>query len=133
MTPAEIIERIASARGVTVNQLRSRNQSSKVVFARQECMWLFRRLTGLSLLEVGKELGGRDHSTVISGIKRVQRFVDAHPEHGAELHRIVEATVVQQCEGAIADSAALAVELSELRARLRDLAQRIRGSVREAA
>lgn len=38
-------------------------------------MWLARRLTRLSYPEIGKELGGRDHSTVISGCRKIERLL----------------------------------------------------------
>ena len=42
-------------------------------------MYLCKQLTGLSLKEIGKEFGGKDHSTVIYAIKKVEDEMNLNP------------------------------------------------------
>jgi len=40
-------------------------------------MWLAYHITGMSLSQIGRRLGGRDHTTILSGIRKIQRQIDA--------------------------------------------------------
>jgi len=56
---------------IGIEQLRSRRKTADLVRARQIAMHLCRKYTPMSLKAVGKEFGGRDHSTVIHAISTV--------------------------------------------------------------
>jgi chromosomal replication initiator protein len=45
------------------------------VFPRQVAMYLCRKLTNASLLEIGEKFGGKDHSTVLHSIKKVEEKI----------------------------------------------------------
>jgi chromosomal replication initiator protein len=49
-----------------------RNRAQEVVMPRQIAMYLMRQELGASLAEIGRELGGRDHTTVIHGIEKIE-------------------------------------------------------------
>ena len=44
-----------------------------IALSRQVAMYLSRKLTGLSLSEIGEQMGGRDHSTVIHAYKKIEK------------------------------------------------------------
>jgi chromosomal replication initiator protein len=74
------IDRILTVTGdyfhVTQAQLLSpRRMRTRFAFARQVSMYLARKRTRMSLAEIGEALGGRDHSTVIHGVRVVERAV----------------------------------------------------------
>ena len=80
--------------GVKLAELQSKRRTQSVVFPRQVSMYLARNLTGLSLEEVGGYFGGKDHSTVLYSVEKIEarRRVDA--EFGAllnDLERSVKA------------------------------------------
>lgn len=54
------------------NDFKIQRKTSDIAFPRQIAMYLCKQLTGLSLKEIGKEFGGKDHSTVIYAIKKVE-------------------------------------------------------------
>ena len=89
MIAADIIRRIAIARGMPYAMLRSPNRTKHVSRARHEAMWLIWRLLSLSTPAIAREVGRRDHTTVLHGLRRVQRDVKARPEYDAELRAIV--------------------------------------------
>ncbi len=62
---------------VPLDSLKARTRISNVVIARQVGILLSRELTGLPLVQIGKRFGGRDHSTVLHSIKKVQKLVRA--------------------------------------------------------
>ncbi len=59
--------------GVKVSDLQSKRRTQSIVFPRQVAMFLARRMTQLSLEEIGGYFGGRDHSTVLYAIERVEK------------------------------------------------------------
>ena len=89
MIAADIIRRIAIARGLTCKILRSPNRTKHVSRARHEAMWLIWRLLSLSTPAIAREVGRRDHTTSIYGIRKIQAAVKARPEYDAELRAIV--------------------------------------------
>lgn len=70
--PDQILSRVAEAYGVTVADLRGRSRKPQIVQARQAAMLALRRLTDLSSGEIGEQLDGRDHSTVLYGAAQAE-------------------------------------------------------------
>ena len=65
MTIPRIQEAVSQRFGVTLDELVSPRRSQAVAYPRQVAMYLSRELTDASLPMIGKEFGGRDHTTVI--------------------------------------------------------------------
>ena len=70
-TPALIIDQVCKLYGVEDSVLRGTQKSKGIAEARQICMYLIRKLTNLSLPDIGKEFG-KDHSTVLYNIRKVE-------------------------------------------------------------
>jgi len=71
ITAAYIIERTAEMFGLQVEQLRGKSRTRDLVHARQVGMYVCRELTDLSYPQIGKEFGGRDHTTVIHAYDKI--------------------------------------------------------------
>ncbi len=59
--------------------LRGQSRSRDVVNARQIAMYLIRRMTNLSQVDIGKEFGGRDHTTVLHSLDKVEKQMRSDP------------------------------------------------------
>lgn len=70
-TAEQVVLAVAATFGVPVAAVKGRRRDKEVVVPRQVAMYLMRHETGASLAEIGAELGGRDHSTVIHGCEKV--------------------------------------------------------------
>lgn len=69
----ESIKQVAAARfGVPVREMTSRRQAQKATLARMAAMAMAKRLTDRSLVEIGRQFGGRDHTTVINAVRRIE-------------------------------------------------------------
>ena len=68
----EIQQRVASAFGISRAELTGATRTATPVRARQVAIYLTRELTDLSLPQIGRLYGGRDHSTVLNSIRRVE-------------------------------------------------------------
>ncbi|MDR1538097.1 MAG: chromosomal replication initiator protein DnaA [Clostridiales bacterium] len=66
-----IQEVVAAYYELTVADLNSRKRTQNIVYPRQIAMYLSRKLLDVSLPDIGKIFGGRDHSTVIHGCDKI--------------------------------------------------------------
>lgn len=71
VTPQLILDVVSEHFHVTTDQIISKSRSSEIVKPRQIAMYLCKNMTDSSLELIGSLLGGRDHSTIIHGIKKV--------------------------------------------------------------
>ena len=71
VTPQLIIEVVTEHFNISMDQMISKNRSSEIAKPRQIAMFLCKTMTDTSLDVIGSFLGGRDHSTVIHGIRKV--------------------------------------------------------------
>ena len=71
ITTSLIMAQTADYFGITIDDLCSANRSRTMVSARHIAMYLCRELTDLSLPKIGREFGGRDHTTVIHGADKI--------------------------------------------------------------
>lgn len=69
-------ELVARRWGVTPEGLRSKARTRSLTVPRQVAMFLARELLGMQLVEIGQAFGGRDHSTVIHSLEKVQREME---------------------------------------------------------
>ena len=75
-TPALVISQVCKFYSIDESVLRGTLKKKNVAEARQMAMYLIRNLTNLSLPDIGKEFG-RDHSTVLYAIRRVETAIKA--------------------------------------------------------
>ena len=65
---------VAEYYNISPNELSSKVRTSKIAMARHIAMYLCRTLLTSSLSQIGNEFGGRDHTTVINGIEKVEKL-----------------------------------------------------------
>ena len=78
ITPQLIIEVVTEHFNISMDQMISRSRSSDIARPRQIAMYLCKTMTDSSLDVIGSFLGGRDHSTIIHGIKKISDEYDAN-------------------------------------------------------
>ena len=71
VTPQLIINIVSEHFGITPLDLVGQKRSKELVFPRQIVMYLCGDMTSESLQNIGKALGGRDHTTIIHGTKKI--------------------------------------------------------------
>ncbi len=94
VTIDEIIRKVADHYNLRLNDILSPRRARSVARPRQIAMFLAKRLTSKSLPEIGRSFGGRDHTTVIHGVKKIEelRAVDSQIAEDVELlRRMLEA------------------------------------------
>ncbi len=71
ITPQVILEATSEEFGFSVDELCGPNRRRPLVTARQVSMYVFRELTDFSYPAIGREFGGRDHSTVMHAVEKI--------------------------------------------------------------
>ena len=80
VTPSVIINVVAEHFGVRVEDILSKKRTADVAMARQVAMYLCREMTDISLQEIGKTLGGKDHTTVIHGVDKITDEIEKNED-----------------------------------------------------
>ena len=69
----EMIQKtIADYYGMRVQDLKSRNNSKSVAMPRQICMYLCKKITRMSLPQIGREFGNKHHTTVLHSVNKIE-------------------------------------------------------------
>ena len=76
----EIQQLVAERFGISRAELVGSSRAATPLRARQVAIYLTRDLTQLSLPEIGRLYGGRDHSTVLNSLRRVEASIDEDAE-----------------------------------------------------
>lgn len=65
---------------ITVEDIRSKKRSSNISFPRQIAMYLCRNMTSESFPKIGTEFGGKDHSTVMHSVEKIEQEIKVNPD-----------------------------------------------------
>ncbi len=87
----DIMEAAAAHYGVRADDLTSDKRHPRLVLARQIAMYVCRRELGLSYPELGRIFGGKDHSTVIHAVKKIEKML----VNDKNVHRAVNAAATR--------------------------------------
>lgn len=86
----ELIQKtVASHYGLKVTDLKSKNNSRSIAVPRQVAMYLCKTLTKASLPEIGREFGGKHHTTVLHSINKITQLY----EKDAVFHRLINSLI----------------------------------------
>ncbi len=75
---------------ISLQDFKSKNRSANVAFPRQIAMYLCKYLVDASTTKIGAEFGGRDHSTVIHGIGKIEEMMDKDIAFRNEIEGLIQ-------------------------------------------
>jgi chromosomal replication initiator protein len=87
LTPERIRDAVALGWNVRPDALISKRRTKDVTVPRQVAMFLIREILDAPLVRIGQAFGGRDHSTVIHSIRRVEEEMERSPDFAS---RVIE-------------------------------------------
>ena len=90
VTPERIAKVVSEYYSVPMDVLQGQKRDKAIVVPRQIAMFLMREETDVSLLRIGAELGGRDHSTVLHACDKITREVAANDDLRREIAAVRE-------------------------------------------
>ncbi len=80
ITFEQILRSVSEFFGVNLSDLKARSRTRAVAFPRQVAMFLSRQLTHASLAEIGQAFGGKDHTTVLHAVNKIQAVLQEDPK-----------------------------------------------------
>jgi chromosomal replication initiator protein len=80
--PDDLIKRVCVFYDIKPIQIKSAKRSASLVKARQICMYLLKNELGLTYVEIGNLLGGRDHTTIMYGVEKIGKTLIDKKNHG---------------------------------------------------
>lgn len=80
LTPEAILKLVALQFNLRTTDIRSDKRTRKLSVPRQICMYLMRRHLLMSYPEIGKFMGGKDHTTILHGVTRIGELLRTDPE-----------------------------------------------------
>ncbi|MBI2914698.1 MAG: chromosomal replication initiator protein DnaA [Firmicutes bacterium] len=87
----ELIQRVVTDHfGLDPGDMKGRNRSRNVAFARQVAMFLSRHLIGGSFPAIGTDFGGRDHTTILHGCAKLEAEMEKDPRLAATIRELIE-------------------------------------------
>jgi chromosomal replication initiator protein len=72
----EIIKRVSNHFNMKISDIKSAKRLKTIVLPRQIAMYLSRQLTSSSYPEIGDRFGGKDHSTIIHAIRKIEKLIE---------------------------------------------------------
>lgn len=90
LTIHEIQKKVASYFDIKITDMTSARRMRSIARPRQVAMYLAKQLTTRSLSEIGRKFGGKDHTTVMHGIKRIGELIKSDPEVCEDVEKITK-------------------------------------------
>lgn len=90
VTKERILEAVANFFNVELKELQGRSRSADIVLPRQIAMYLVREHTDHSLVEIGQALGGRDHTTVMHGLEKIEQAFETNSQLRQQINTITQ-------------------------------------------
>jgi chromosomal replication initiator protein len=87
-TVTDIVDATAAEFGIESEALLARDRRPRVAMARQVAMYVARELTSHSLPEIGRHIGGRNHTTVVHAVNRVRAVIQTDPAVNAAVDNL---------------------------------------------
>jgi chromosomal replication initiator protein len=81
----EVLHATAAHYDIPINEILSARRDLRITLARHVGMYLARELTLKSFPEIGRAFGGRDHTTVLHGVRRIERKLPFDGELAADI------------------------------------------------
>lgn len=92
----EILNTVTKHFGVQLSHLHSKRKFKSITLPRQVAMYLARKLTNLSLEEIGGYMGGRDHTTVMHADEKIRKLRKQDQSISATLRKLETALIKKQ-------------------------------------
>jgi len=86
----DLVQRVvAEAHSLSVQDLKGKKRTQAITLPRQIAMFLIRELTEYSTTEVGMEFGGRDHTTVMHAVQKIEDKMRTEPSFEIKIQNLI--------------------------------------------
>jgi chromosomal replication initiator protein len=92
ITIEQVQRKVSDFFGVKLSDLKAQNRAKAVAFPRQVAMYMSRDLTHASLAEIGRAFGGKDHTTVLHAVNKIQVLMREEPTLRKTIEGLIQDT-----------------------------------------
>jgi len=85
-----VIKAVAERFSLLPNQLKQKSNSRQIAYPRQIAMYLAKELTHSSLPEIGRQFGGKHHTTVLHSISKIEQLRHTDADLNRMIHSIID-------------------------------------------
>ena len=90
ITIERIIDEVAQTYHVSPADIRSNKKNAPISQARQIAIYIVREITQSTMKEIGQEFGGRDHTTIVYTLKKVENLIKTNPHDKGIIEDIIK-------------------------------------------
>jgi chromosomal replication initiator protein len=91
ITIVDIIQKVSEKFNVTAEEIKSKSRHDKIIIPRHTVMYLTRNyINDMTMDDIGKEIGNRDHSTVVSAVKKIETMMVDDTDLKEKINDIIE-------------------------------------------
>ncbi|MDD6033893.1 MAG: chromosomal replication initiator protein DnaA [Oscillospiraceae bacterium] len=90
VTVEKIIEEVGRTFEVSPEDIRSNKRSGPISAARQVAIYIVRAITQISMKQIGQEFGGRDHTTIVYTLKKVEETMKTNPHEKGIIEDLIK-------------------------------------------
>lgn len=90
VTVEKIIEEVSRTFEVSPEDIRSNKRSGPISAARQVAIYIVREITQISMKQIGLEFGGRDHTTIVYTLKKVEETMKTNPHEKGIIEDLIK-------------------------------------------
>ncbi len=89
VTSEMVMRAVAEHFGLKPAQLKSKNNARQISEPRQIAMFVCKKMTRLSLPQIGKDFGGKHHTTVLHSIRKIESVIQQDPDLATAVNKII--------------------------------------------
>ena len=86
----KILEEVGRSYSVNAADIKGKKRTQNIAEARKMSMYIVRQVCEMSMEDIGKEFGGRDHSTVVYTIKEVEKKMEKDSFYRSNIEDIIK-------------------------------------------
>jgi chromosomal replication initiator protein len=90
LSPKQVIEKTADFYDIGVDELTGSKRDKEIVLPRQIAMYIMREELHLSYPKIAKEVGRKDHTTIMHGVEKIEKDIDSNERLRQEINLIKE-------------------------------------------
>ncbi|HEU0163807.1 MAG TPA: helix-turn-helix domain-containing protein, partial [Thermomicrobiales bacterium] len=90
ITTDDVLNAVMDSYRISEKDLIGRQRKREIVMPRQVAMYLLREETESSLMDIGRALGGRDHTTILHGVEKIEQLLETDTQLRSQIMTIRE-------------------------------------------
>ena len=90
VTMEAVIKAVADRFSLQPSQLKQKSNTHQIAYPRQVAMYLVKELTHASLPEIGRQFGGKHHTTVLHSINKIEQLRKTDPDLNRIIHTVID-------------------------------------------